>query len=244
MDAAKNPFLPEINLTVDKLPSKGLPYPDKCAIKYRPYVYGELVKIAESKLSEQESIKLVLDGIECSFDKLELTVQDYLYIGLLRKISTINGDQYIVKYTCDKCGTDGNYMFESRDLEFQDLVVNELPIKFEFNQVSLEFTPITLSKYLKLLAEENQDDDMYWMAAQCKNYELEEARNLIYALPPELGSKVEKIDALLFHGLKQVKKPCKKCGNLIASALEAANTVILPFRERKGTTGNAVRAVA
>ena len=133
-------FLPEINLKVKELPSKSLPYPDNCEIKYRPYAYGEVKKISQSSMSMKEVYRTLLDGVECSnFDKFDLTLPDALFIGVLRKISTLGVTDVYIPYKCTKCNGTGKHIIKTDNLEFLDLEIPDLPVVAQLTNGEFEF---------------------------------------------------------------------------------------------------------
>ena len=70
-----NPYMPVVQ--VKSLPSQFTPYKllvKNPEIQYKPYKYGEIKKMNQSKMSVKQLFKEVLNGIICNFDKELLTL--------------------------------------------------------------------------------------------------------------------------------------------------------------------------
>ena len=130
-------FLPEVKMKVNGLPSRGIPYPNGASIKHRPFTFGEIKKISQSKLDTKEKFEFILSGIDCSFDKLDLTLPDFMYIGLLRKISTLGTTEGILVVKCPKCNKEHNERLEigsaKSKIDFHDMKAPALPIIIEMS---------------------------------------------------------------------------------------------------------------
>ena len=72
-------------------------------------------------------------GIQCSFSKNDLTLSDAIYLGLMRKISTLGTEKLKLPYLCKNCRQKYTHVFKNQDLEFNDIDVSELPLRFELN---------------------------------------------------------------------------------------------------------------
>lgn len=234
--------VPDINLTIDTLPSKSLSYPNGSVITYRPYTYGEVKYITQSKLSAKQNLEYVMKGITSSFDLLDLTVADLLYIGLLRKISTLGSTQLTVPYTCPACHTPNKLDFKTKDLEFEDLEIPELPLIADFSVGEIEFMPLTVGGYFKLLEMKKEDDSLYCLAIQ-SNKPVEEAYKLFYGLQPQDGQLLEQVDKMLYHGIMPMKNTCRntECKHVTSLELDGGEHLVLPFRQDKKPTESRIR---
>lgn len=223
-------FIPEVTITVDKLPSKGLAYPKNAIIKYRAYSFGEIKKISQERLPEKDTIEFVLSGVECSFEKHLLTLADVLYIGLLRKISTIQGNKVIIQFKCGKCASIEKPVYDLMGLEFDDMKAPELPITAEVCGGEYSFMPMTVSQYFELCDEGMQKDTMRYMAKQAINSD-EKTHEIFFRASMEDGLVLTEVDKLLYHGLKPINASCSKCKQSNEIELDGGQALILPFRE-------------
>jgi len=244
-----NDYLPLIKVSVDKLPSKGLPYPAKSFIKHRPFTFGEIKKVSQSKLDNKEKFEFLLSGIDCSFDKYDLTISDLLYIGFLRKISTLGTSQGIITVKCPKCKKDHREMIElgsmKSKIEFDDIKAPALPVVVEMsNSKDYTFSPLTVKKLFLLMDQKRDiDDPILLMAAQCTDHDLDDVYKFIENVYPEDGMLLSEIDELLFHGLKPYQMVCKnmdadknQCGQEMSVGLDGGDALLMPFRGDKEST--------
>lgn len=235
-----NKNLPEIE--VSDVPSKFIAYPKNCHIKFKPYTWGEVKKFNQSKMNVIDNIKFVLDGIECSFDKYSLTVPDFLYIGLMRKISTFGNSKFTLKHICEKCQEIKTETFDATMLEFQDIKAPAVPAFANFESVQFEFMPLTINDYIFLVENALVDDEIAMMAKQCRNMEFKEACEKLYALSPDEGGYIDKIDKAFFHEIKPLKFICNsvikgtECHHENLVEVEGGDAFVYPFRgEGSGT---------
>lgn len=230
--------LPQISISVDKLPSRGLSYPKGSVIQYRSYSFGEVKKISQSKLDTKASFEFVLLGIESEFDKLDLTLGDFFYLGLLRRISTLGSDKVVIPYRCGGCNKISEYTVEVTNIEFEDLEIPELPIIVEFSDRELEFNPLTVNKVFELLKLGKEKDELSLIAKQC-NLTFEEAYNFIDKANPSDSKLINEVDRLLYHSVKDVEFECKEklndktCNHKNIIELDGGQALMMPFRERE-----------
>lgn len=200
-------FIPEIQ--VKNLPSKFLPYPEGCLISYKPYVFGELIEFNESKLSEVDIIKFISRGITTSFPIMDLAYFDYLFISLLRKISSFGSNQFGFSYVCQKCGATNSHKATTEDIEFAELDVPKLPIVAKIGNSELHFVPLTVGKYLSLLESKKIDKKISLFASEVINMDQADAEKIIYNAIGEDQSLLNYIDELLYFGIKPMVVTCK-----------------------------------
>jgi hypothetical protein len=231
----KEDFIPEINIQVTSLPSKSLAYLENTIIKYRPYTFGEIKKVSQSKLSIRDSFELVLSGIETNLgSKYDLTVSDVLYLGLLRKLSTLGSNKVNLPYTCSQCNNKSSHILDiQNDLEFDDIKAPKLPIIAEFSNKVIEFMPITVNKFFYLMDKGLEKDELAIMAIQATNLDFEESYKFFQNITGEDIFLAEQIDQDLYHGLKPVSFECSQCKSKIKFELDGGEALILPFREYK-----------
>lgn len=251
----KDKFLPEVNLAVKDLPSGSLPYPEGFEVKYRPYSYGEVKKISQSSLSMNSVYQMLLDGIECTkIDKYDLTLPDVLFIGVLRKLSTIGTTDVYVPYKCPKCGNTGKHTIKSDSLEFNDLQVPDLPICVDLEKGYFEFMPLTVRTFLDVYSEEKHQDEVYTLAKCCTKSEpsldFEQIYKTLFYCSANDSRILAKVDSYMDHGLKPIEITCdsktsgdnkaKSCGHKMRVELDGGQAIILPFRRDKESTGSSI----
>ena len=226
-----NPYMPVVQ--VKSLPSQFTPYKllvKNPEIQYKPYKYGEIKKMNQSKMSVKQLFKEVLNGIICNFDKELLTLSDFMFIGLLRRISTLRSAKFNANFSCQVCNHSNKEEFDNSSLEFQDLNC-QLPIFVTFDEKEYKFTPITVKDYLILYELDKLEDQIAFFAIQCRNTDIvtnypefdengvkltEEQRrfytiyDIFYNLSSqEDGEVLDEIEKYLDHGLKPVPMKCK-----------------------------------
>ena len=240
--------VPWIELDVKKLPSRGVAYPQGSIIKYRTYTHGEMRQFSIQNPNPTQSIEMALSGLEITgFDKMQLTILDAFYIGLLRKVSTMSGLQVEVPYVCEACEKVNKRVFSNEDIEFEDLSeeVTSLPIRTELGGVEVAFTLLTVKSFLDLQrGRYNKDinggkpDALSIEALMIENLPFDRAYKLLYNLDNEEDiSVLEEIDQLLKHDIKPLKATCTQeldnkqiCNHVNLIKLEGREALIRPFR--------------
>jgi len=241
-------YVPKINKPIKELPSQGKAYPQKLEIRYRPYTFGEVKTINNSTFSIRDRLLEILSGVTVShnFDVLNLTLQDVLFIGFLRKRATfVKEDQIIVTERCPKCKKQSDFVLhENQHLEFHDLAAPKLPISFQMHNEKFSFTPITVKlyfDYLDQLVESTAnsvdfDESIALMAIQCSSHDFENAYKAVFNASSEEMEMLEEIDKQMLHELKPVKLQCqnkiedKICGHEHEIKLDEVDRLVLPFR--------------
>ncbi len=247
----KEKFIPEIRVT--SLPSKFLSYPLNCSISYKPYVFGELIEFNESKLSESDVVKFVSKGIITSFPLMELTYFDYMFISLLRKISSFGGNQFSFNYTCQKCGADGKHTATIDEIDFTELNVPKLPLIITVGKIELHFMPLTLRAYLNLLESKKVDKRVSLFASEVTNIIQSEAEKVIYNAIGEDQALLNYVDEMLYFGVKPMVVKCKNiinksedgemltCGFENKVEIDSPEVLSRPFRVDRESLRNRVR---
>jgi len=204
----KQPYLPVVK--VNDLPSRYSPYPSGTEISYHPYTFGELKKFSQSKLSIKQRYEFILEGILVTgIKKEQITFHDFLFLAMLRKLSSVGVGSITVKYRCNKCGFENSNQVQFDTLEFEDMKVPEFPAYMEINGKEMEFTPITVGDYFTLFKEGKDKDQVAVPAIQCRNLGFSEAYDLIYKANPEDSEMLNELDKMFYHGLKSLKFPCQ-----------------------------------
>lgn len=228
-----SPFITEIEVT--NPPSKFIPYPEGTTIKYRPYVFGEIKKHSNSKLSIEDQLYMVLDGITTTkIEPLDLTLADMLFLGVLRRISTVGDGEVKINSRCGKCGKVLESVIKHTDLEVRDLEVPALPVRVKLGERECHFKPLIVRDYLNLLNKNLHQDYIKLMAKTCINIEDEEAEELFFNLSRKDGETLEEVDGVLIHELVPIEIECdnSKCHYKNSIELEGGqNFVLVPFRE-------------
>lgn len=239
-------YIPKIDIKVEGLPSKSLPYPEGAEIKYRAYTFGEVKVASQSKMNHKDTFDVLLNGIEASFDKTMLTLQDLLFIGFLRKMSTFGDSKISASVDCSKCDHKNSFEIDTEnDLEFTDISVEELPVIAELDSgVEMEFSPITAKDFLGLVSKGKDLDDIDFMAVQCRNYDFKTAKEIIFNASAWDAKILTEVDKLMHHGLKPVVRNCSECGEEIEIKLDSGGTdhqLVLPFRASEKSVSSRIR---
>lgn len=255
----RSTYLPQVK--VEDLPSNFLPYPENVEIAYLPYTYGELKKFAQSKLTTKQRYEFILDGIIVSgMAKEKLTYQDFLFIALLRKLSSVGVSDILVKYQCAKCGFENSNHVKLDELDFNYLEVPALPANVVIKNQDVSFTPLTVEDYFTLYREGKDKDLTAIMAIQVRSHNFKAAYDLLYGANTEDSELINEIDKLFFHGLKPLKFLCankemqtveiidgeeieKKvhCDFTNSVELEDTTIIVQPFRRDTEPVKNRIR---
>ena len=250
----------EIEILPSKLPSRGLAYPLDAKISYLTYTFGEVKSASISNLNILSALERTLKGVKASFDVKKLTLLDALYIGVLRKTSSMGELRMSMPYACTECGKVSKAHFTHIDIDFQDIVedVTALPIVAKLGGKECEFWPMTVGDYLdlnngtfeKIINGKVNKTSMY--AIMVKNMTFEESYKHIYNLKDVNDMMLlEDIDKALLHDIKPLKAKCtnivkvkdveKECGTENLVKIEGREALIMPFREGERTIRDRVR---
>lgn len=243
--------LPVIDLNTPT-PSKGVSYPKGFKIAYRPYVFGEVKKVSGSKTSFEELARTILAGIKTSFPIGDLTFYDFLYLALLRKLSTIGDSTIIATHICPnkKCQVSNSYEVQvgpkNCEIDFWDVTYNELPIEADLKlgddvEATYQFYPLTIRQYLELEMANLHKDPVARLAAQCRNVPFDTARTKMYRTYGEESHVLTQIEELLFHGVKPINVACPSCGAINLLQLDGGGIVIRPFRSPETVANDRIR---
>lgn len=235
VSADEMPDISQINVT--GLPSKGLPYPKDAKIGYRPFVLGEVSYLSESEISFTEQVEYVIKGMTCSFDPYDLTLSDFLFVGLHRKVTAVGIDVANLTFECPKCKQAVLAPIDIHNIEFEELEVPALPMNVKFSWGTHHFRPLTVKQYLHLVSlgvsEDKEKRSYAMMAAQmgCEGDSLLEWMDFLFNLKP--GSDDAKIlnivDDRLYHGCKTKVITCQHCGHGSRVEVDGGDVFIVPF---------------
>lgn len=226
----------QISVSVTSLPSKGLSYPPSSTVRHRPYTFGEVKRINQNDMTLAQAIEMVLSGVETiGFPKESLTLADALYVGLLRRISTIGTAKGVVPYRCGHCSRKASQTLELGGpmsvIEFDDLPIPELPIIIDMSKGERRFMPLTVSQYLQVLVPQGkQEDEIACLAAECVGVDFESAEREFNDATADDAALLNEVDRLLYHGVKAIPVNCPNCGGMVSLELDGGQSLILPFR--------------
>lgn len=255
----ESPYLPTIVLK--NVPSKFLAYPKGVEISYQPYKFGELKKFSQSKLSLKQRYEFILDGIIVSgMDKMQITFNDFLYIALLRKMSSIGVHDVQITFNCGKCGFENKHHVQLDKLDFDEIQVPELPAHLSINGKDLTFTPLTVGDFFTLFREGKENDAVGILAVQCRSHHFKEAYDIIFGANTEDSELLEELNKVFYHGLATMKIPCINkeatvtevidgleiektvhCDYVNKIELGSPELIVQPFRGPGGATKNRLR---
>lgn len=225
-------FSPSMEVKV--LPSKGLAYPKGFSLTYKPYLFGEVKLFNQMPPGSAEAVKLILSGINVSFPREDITLSDFLYVALLRKISSFGNLKFSVSSRCKECGTIGKQSVSSEGMAFDDMQASSLPVIVETSQGDLKFKPITVGDFLKLKALQKELDVLSVYAAMLVDGSktFEQAREFLFALKAEDEEAMGEMDSVLYHGVKPIPAECGVCKATYEVDIDGSDEAIVgPFRE-------------
>lgn len=212
---------------VENLPSHRLLYPD-LEVSVKPFTFGE-VKVLSQVSSFRDMFTAISSGIKSSISIKEISLSDFLYLSLLRKLNSVGEEKMSFKVKCPTCGKEDTVVFTTSQIEFTDLEVKEFPVVLELPDKKLEFYPLTVGDFLSL-KEEEKKDPICLLAKECKSLPYEEAKDFISNADLELGEAFSEIDRLLFHGAKPMEWTCPECGTVVKKDLQGGDLLLKPFR--------------
>jgi len=243
---AEKIHVPKFHKPIKLLPSQGKLYPKNLELFFRPYTFGEVKTInqqSKTNFTSKTTVEQILSGVEANlpdFDLKNLTLQDALFIGFLRKRSTfLKQDKVLIHKQCTHCEKVVDFLLEeNKSLEFKDLAAPQLPIYTEINGIELSFQPLTVNNYFQYLDfitdQIDKMEDFYTdiasMAVQCNNKDFQEAYDLIFSSSYEEAEKLEEVSKLLDHELKPVELACPSCKTVNTIKLDEVDLLVLPFR--------------
>jgi len=231
--------LPIVKVT-SVLPSGGFSYPKGYKIFYRPFVFGEISRLSQTKVDFPELARIVLQGIKTSFPIEMLTFYDFSYLTLLRKLSSIEGSSIKASIPCSnsECRQMNTYEVEVKaggDIDFWEIRYKDLPIyvdmKFDKDhEETYVFSPLTLERYLCLYEMGMEKDRLAFLAAQCVSHSFEEMLHNINVMCGDEETVLKEIDDLFIQGVKPIPVKCAYCGKVFMLRLESGGALIRPFR--------------
>ena len=244
-------YLPNNEINVSDLPSRGLSYSKNATVKYLYYSFGEVQKSTVSSFADlRGTINTALDGIIPSngFDKTNLTLFDVFFIGLHRKTASLGSSKFTTPYICKKCETKQDVVFNHGDIEFKDVsdlvIENGLPLVVEIDGRDLEFSFLTVGDFLTHFKEREKMPVDVVMAAMVKNMPFKEAHEIIKnTRDPEVIKDLQEVDRLLTHDILPIEATCEnpKCGHKNRVVLQGREALLRPFRDGKESPRRSIR---
>ncbi len=231
--------LPSKAIKIERLPSQGKSYPDDFAMTYRSYSFGEIKHASTSDLTEAQILNTVLKGVESKFNKNNLTINDTMYIGILRKMASLGTSKAQVPYEVN--GEVKHHVFGLEDIEFKDMVAPKLPVRVTLSDhTEYEFMPLTVQGYLKLVKMKKTKDTCAVLAMMCSNVNFDSAYKFFNdTQEAEDGEILEEISEVLDHGIEplMIKYEEEVQGEMINRTahirLERRQALLSPFRDDK-----------
>lgn len=214
-------------------PSGGICYPEKSRIIATTYPYRDVKRLSDSKLPLDMQYEIMLEGVTThGFKKEDLTLFDFIYVNLLRKMASMKAPKFSVAFFCPKCQEASTAIFELAMLGFDGLEKEDipgLPIVVNFFTIGRHsFSPITVGGFINIVRNnmfylkdkhgayiENEKgirlkDKVSFMAQQCISMPFAEAYRTFSMLDSEDDiALLEKVDDLLGHGLLPLDVTCK-----------------------------------
>lgn len=255
---------------VKELPSNFITYPRSKdeSIYYKSYSWAEVKILNQENLSPEILWNFILEGIYCDFDKELLTIPDFFYLALLRRLETIGISKFNVNQNCSNilrdndgefigkinnegvfipkyCNQSNNFIISDEEINYHDIELknNQLPLIINLFGIDYEFTPLTIKDAKKLLELKLFDDSIARSAIQVRNYEFEEVYQKFKSkdLSFEDGSVLEEVENIFFHRIKPIQKKCSSCKQEINIQLDGGGVIITPFRPAGYNVRNRIR---
>ena len=225
-------YVPSVECT--DLPSKFVPYPPGSKIAYKPYTFGEVLSVNESHLSLKQQFGQVLEGITTTgFPKDQLTVPDFLYIGLQRKISTLDTTTFTAAFLCrnEDCRHTNQLQLTTAMFDFEYMAAPKLPVVLKDfpNLGKCIFDPLRVKEYLELM-DQDKDHQAYMLARMCRNQDFQTACDAFYYATGQSARNLRRVDAQLFHGLNPIPVTCPECKRQSELKLDGWEAILIPFR--------------
>jgi len=231
-------------IKVDELPSRFLPYPDGTVIRYYPYTFGEIKKLSQMQGNPAEVFRVILGGIETEgVESSDITLSDFLFIALLRKLSSLGSSTFTLTLPCGNCFESVTKSFTTDQLEFSDLEVPALPVTLTLGaaDTELQFKPLTIGGFLKLSNANALDDELALLAAEVVNLDYDAARSVIENSTGEDLELLSQVDEYLFHDVKPLDVECPTCKHVTHQTLKGREDLIRPFRPNDDAVRNRIR---
>ena len=203
-----------------------------------------------STLDTKDIYLKALEGVEVSgMKKEDLTFGDFLYISVLRRISSVGEGTVIIKSNCPSCGDESTYKLEIQKIDFNELKATSLPVNFKLANGNgvISFKPMTIGQYLKWLAKDFNESEQSssYLASQCISMDFDKALEVIKALNNSQDlQNINRLNELLSHEMSPLNFECKSqtssCKAWTISLDEGGvGAIVEPFRTDDGLEDSA-----
>lgn len=223
---------------VADVPSHKILYPE-AEFKVRPYNFGEMKVISQMR-NLREIFDVISKGISSNIPIKDLTLPDFFFLALSRKLNTVGNEKVRVKTTCPRCKSEVFVIIGTESISFKDLEVKDYPIYIEVEGKRVEFMPLTVGDFLSIPDDERKDP-IALLAKECKSMEFLEAKKFISEADLELGEVLTEIDKMMFHGIEPITVTCDRCGESYKRDLQGGDVVLKPFRDSSESPRYAIR---
>ena len=241
---------------VSQLPSGFLPYPKGIDIRFEPITVGEKLQLSEADLTIRQIYEYSLDKILVTgMNKRDLTLPDFIYIGVLRRLYAEDDVTNIHITYCPKCGHKVTRQFLLSEIGFDELKLQGYPIKASFEDKILVFKPLTIGDTLDMLEKDPNGKDTVlntYLAMLDKVLDTQgntldiDKEEFILNSSEELVGIFKEVDELYYHGMQDIDIACpnkdfsqeydntgklvgsKPCGNRWKEDYGSPATIIFP----------------
>jgi hypothetical protein len=173
-------------------------------------------------------------------DKHQLAYYDFIYIALLRKISSFHDDLFVYDYECYQCGTKNTISGRLSEIEFDELHVPALPVRVTSDSgVELQFLPFTVGAFIELQKIQSKDQADI-VASQVSNMSLAEAKPILTAATGDFLRAISYADEVMNFGITSIKRNCVECKAVNTLSMEDPEIFISPFRGSDGLVGSRI----
>ena len=227
---------------VTQLPSNFRAYSTQAEISYVPYTFGELLNFGQSSMSRADNIEFTLKGIYTTgMDKKDIIFYDYVYIALLRKLSSFKEDEFVLEYDCYSCGAKNKLPGKLSELSFKELNVPAIPVKIKDDEGNeLHFSPLTVGNFLTLLRENKTGDKLGLYASTVTNMDKLKAKAILSKASGDFLRSILYVDEILTFGLESITRNCTECKASNILGMDEPEVFVLPFRGSEGLIGDRI----
>jgi hypothetical protein len=244
IDKTPSDYLSVVDVNINNLPSRGLPYPPGAQISFQVMDFGTIQKFNSSELNQLSKFKFMAEGIICKgFDKKNLSYYDFVYISLLRKISTFSSTRFAIKFECEKCNHWNEQEGDLKEIEFSDLEITALPLIIDSPGGELEISPLTYEKFLVLLNDDKDTDQLSITAMCINNKTFSESVKLLSKASGEFLEDIDEAMSLINFSTQYIDRTCLEptCGASNHIALSEVSELLEPFRTSRNSVRNRIR---
>lgn len=150
--------LPQYQIT--SLPSGGIPYPPNWEIFIEPYRFEVSSTVGYASLTSKRFYNQITNGVYCNFPKKWLTLADVLFLGVARKLVSVDSDKVTLQATCPACLQKVDPTLSLKDaIKFKASPIknrDKYPVKATFSEHIGWFKILTADDYIDLFAR-NED---------------------------------------------------------------------------------------